>query len=528
MKRIYIFALSMLPLMGMQAQDTYLNDRATNTSDVIGTARYVGMGGAMGALGADISAISNNPASIGLMRRGTLSFTLGGQINDAKPAFGDSRGSFTFDQIGFVLPFGDVSDDTRLNFAFNYQKKINYNQGIYTSQNLGGLSQGDMFAWIANSIYRQNDKGEYYFDSPFYDNLYLAGFFGEYTNDRGDTYFRNVNAGETGYYYRNSSGSLQGYDFNLSGSVSDRWFWGLTFGIDHMIYRHHASYEEVGDDSYILYQDQKLKGHGFNIKAGAIIRPIEDSPLRFGLAVETPSWYVLKHTAEAGLSVIDNQGRYTQAAYMDDDNYLEYNVYAPWKFRASLGSTVEDYLAWDVEYEYAMNNYTKMGYPDNYDDYYYEDGSAISMEKDQAMNEMTKANIRGVHNIRAGLELKPLDKVAVRIGYNFFSKPYKDGARLDQTCNTPAYDWSTSTEYINLGATHLFTLGVGYQGKHFFADLAYKYRVQRGDYYSFDDQFTSLNESFIDENPQLAGKTLSPTEVNLDRHNIAVTLGYRF
>ena len=525
MKKVIIFALAALPLMAVQAQDTYLNDRATNTSDVIGTARYVGMGGAMGALGADISVISNNPAGIGLMRRGTLSMTLGGQINDAKPAYGDSRGSFTFDQIGFVFPFGDVSDGNRVNFAFNYQKKINYNQGINTSQNLGGLSQGDMFAWIANSTFKENAEG-YYFDSPFYDNLYMAGFFSEFTNEFGDSYFRNVNAGQTGYYYRNSSGSLQGYDFNISGSVQDRWFWGVTFGIDHMIYRHSASYEEVGDDPYILYQDQKLRGYGFNLKGGVIVRPVEDSPFRFGLTVETPSWYVLQHTGLAALSVSDGRGGYTQASYMDDDNFLEYNVYSPWKFRASLGSTLEDYFAWDVEYEYAMNNYTKMGYPDN-DDYYYE-GSTISMTKDRAMGEMTKQNIRGVHNFRVGFEVKPIQKVALRAGYNFFSKPYKPGARLDQTCNTPAYDWSTSTEYINLGATNLFTLGLGYQGKHFYADLAYKYRVQRGDFYAFDDQFTTLNESFCFENPDLAGKTLTPTEVNLDRHNIAVTLGYRF
>ena len=529
MKKNIILVLFALTAVGVQAQDTYLNDRATNTSDVIGTARYVGMGGAMGALGADISVISNNPAGIGLIRRGMLSFTLGGQINDAKPVYDDNRGSFTFDQIGFVFPFGDVSDDTRINFAFNYQKKINYNQILFAEQPLGGLSQGDMFAWIANTTYRINDKGQYYFDSPFYDELYKAGFFREHTNAEGDTYFRNTNRGETGRYYRNSSGSLQGYDFNVSGSVEDRWFWGLTFGVDHMIYRQSASYEEWGDDSYVLYQEQKLKGYGFNIKGGVIMRPFEDSPFRVGVTVESPSWYILKHTALAGLSVAEGNC-YTKPGYMDDDNYLEYNVYAPWKFRASFGSTIEDYFAWDVEYEYALNNYTKMGYPDMDDRYGYYDyqGSSISMTKDKGMNDMTKANIRGVHNVRAGFEVKPIQQFALRAGYNFFSKPYKQDARLDQTCETPAWDWSTSTDYINLSATHLITLGIGYQGKHFFADVSYKYRIQSGDFYAFDDHFTELNQSFIAENPRLAGATLTPTEVNLNRHNIAVTLGYRF
>lgn len=510
--------------MTAQAQDTYLNERVSNASDVIGSARYVGMGGAMGALGADISVVSNNPAGIGLMRRGVFSFTLGGQIQDAKPAPGDSRGAFSFDQMGLVVPLGDVSDNDRINFAFNYQKKANYNQGILASQALNGLSQADMFAWIANSIVREDKKG-YYFDSPFYDNLYTSGFFKETTNPKGDLYFLNPNRGTTGYYYRKSWGSLQGFDFNLSGSVDERFFWGLTFGIDRMDYHHEASYEEVGDDPYILYQDQQLKGNGFNFKVGGIVRPLEDSPFRVGLAIETPTWMKLKHTAEAALSVLDENGRYTKPSYMKDDNYLEYNLYTPWKFRLSLGSTIDTFLAWDVEYEYSMNDYTKMGYPKSFDRY---DQTTLSMEKDRAMNQMTKNNVQGVHNVRAGVELKPVSHVAFRAGYNFFSKPFKKNARLDQTCDSPAFDWSTSTEYINLSAAHLITLGIGFQGKHFFADLAYKYRYQRGDLFSFDDNFTSYNDSFIGEYPTLRDVQLVATEVNLDRHNVAVTLGYRF
>ena len=50
----------LLPLLAIafttQAQDTYMNERLTNNSgEVIGTARYVGMGGALGALGALLS-----------------------------------------------------------------------------------------------------------------------------------------------------------------------------------------------------------------------------------------------------------------------------------------------------------------------------------------------------------------------------------------------------------------------------------------------------------------------------------------
>ena len=535
-KQLIISTLLGLTAATAMAQDTYLNDRATNTSDVIGTARYVGMGGAMGALGADISVISNNPAGIALFRRSNASLTLGTQIQDGKAGYDDSKATFSFDQLGFVLCM-DNDEDFRLNLGFNYQKRINYNQSFLVGQPTGGLSQADMFSWVANSTATE-DKGQYYFGSPFYDNLYTVeryisgtesfGFFKEkYAAGTAGNYFRNLCRGTDGYYYRHSWGSLSGFDINVSASIQDRYYLGLTVGIDHMRYRQSASYEELGDNPYILYQDQKLDGTGFNVKLGAIVRPFEDSPLRFGAAIETPTWFALKHNAWAALSTIQADGRYSKPSYMDDDNYLEYNVYSPWKFRASVGSTVENYLAWDIEYEYSMNNWTKMGYPDEGSDYY-SNSAAVSMNKDRAMNDMTHRMVQGVHNIRAGMEFRPADDFAVRIGYNFYSRPFKKGARLDQSNDSPAFDWCTSTEYINLGCTNIFTLGLGYQGKNFYADLAYKYRAQRGQFYAFDDNFTSYNESFYTENPTLKDAQLSPTNVNLDRHHISLTLGYRF
>ena len=47
----------------MAAQETYQDTKLVD-NDLNGTARYVGMGGAMEALGADISTISTNPAGV--------------------------------------------------------------------------------------------------------------------------------------------------------------------------------------------------------------------------------------------------------------------------------------------------------------------------------------------------------------------------------------------------------------------------------------------------------------------------------
>jgi len=532
---LYIAAALLLAASSVDAQDTYLNDRMTNTSDVFGTARYMGMGGAMGALGGDISVISNNPAGIGLFRRGNISFTLGPVIQDNASQFDDSRATFLFDQMGFVANISNDDDGNRLNFAFNYQKKADYNQYFYGVQNLKRLSQADMFAWIANGI-EANLGG---FTNPMYNGMEIEDLF-----HNAGTYYKTNQRGVEGNYYRRTWGSLRGFDLNISGSIEDRYFLGLTFGVDHVKYNGSGSYEEISEDpkaSYIMYQDQEVRGYGFNFKVGGIVRPFEDNPFRIGLAIETPTWYLLKHDSWAYLSFVDNAtGKYNPAFNLNDyydyydhnqnnfSNYLKYLVYSPWKFRLSMGSTVEDFLAWDVEYEYSLNQYTKMGYPDNEYSWYDDDENIVSMDKDRPMNDLTTDIMRGVHNIRAGLELRPLDGLAMRFGYNFYSKPYEDYARLDQTVNSYAMDYNTNTEYLNLGATNILTCGLGYQGKHFYAECAYKYRMQKGDLYLFDDNFTTNNRSFINDNHDLKEVHLDPTEVNLDRHQITLTLGYRF
>ena len=64
-KKTLIFLTSLLASSTLLAQDIYKMEAFTN-NDLNGTARFVGMGGAMNALGADISVINTNPAGIGM------------------------------------------------------------------------------------------------------------------------------------------------------------------------------------------------------------------------------------------------------------------------------------------------------------------------------------------------------------------------------------------------------------------------------------------------------------------------------
>ena len=58
-----LFASALMASMSATAQETYLDTKFAENS-LTGTARYGGMGGAMEALGADISTMSSNPAGI--------------------------------------------------------------------------------------------------------------------------------------------------------------------------------------------------------------------------------------------------------------------------------------------------------------------------------------------------------------------------------------------------------------------------------------------------------------------------------
>ena len=72
MKRL-LYILVLLPL-GINAQNMY-DVSSLFGNDLTGTARYVGMGGSMSALGADMSTMSTNPAGMAMYRSNDVSIT---------------------------------------------------------------------------------------------------------------------------------------------------------------------------------------------------------------------------------------------------------------------------------------------------------------------------------------------------------------------------------------------------------------------------------------------------------------------
>ena len=246
----------------VSAQDTYETARVLG-SDLNGTARYVSMGGAMEALGAEISTISSNPAGIGLFRHSTANVSFGMvSQQDAQRFDGLNKTNMSFDQAGFVYS-AKVSPTSFVNFAFNYHKSRNFDQLLSAANLLGGASLNKL-TYMKASL-ENSTLGGFYLDNVGSENNPEWMGFMDYSSDlpslnysQLDYLMANVMMQEPDdldhfvYYDGNSfdfnrahRGWIADFDFNLSGNINDRVYLGVTVGLHNVNYKGYTAYTET-------------------------------------------------------------------------------------------------------------------------------------------------------------------------------------------------------------------------------------------------------------------------------------------
>ena len=513
------------------AQDAYDAGNLLQ-EDLNGTARYVGMGGALDALGADLSTISTNPAGMGLFRHSeaSLSFGLVSQQNAVKFG-GVGATNMSFDQVGFVYST-QTSNRNFVNVAFNFHKNRNFDQILSAANNFApstrevdqatgnlvdlrgsGLSLPTNMKGLAGLLDKSNEdaNGMNYYESEVdykMSNLLLF-----------DIGYVPLTAAGFGYN-RGTSGYIGEYNFNVSGNSKDRVYWGVTVGIHDVRYEAFTGYVEALESgqklpngtavSQLRLDDERsIKGTGFDIKAGIIIRPIDESPFRVGLSIASPTWYSLTTNNYTTLAI-------DQEDHNPGESY-DFKFYTPWKFGVSLGHTIGKSFALGAGYEFSDFSSADMRYI-TYSGY---DGSSSRSDKD--MNTEIGAVLKGVHTLKAGVELKPDPAVAVRLGYNYVSAIYASDGWRNQTIYSPGVCYASTTDYTNWKGTHRITAGIGTRINKLKLDLAYQYSMTKGDFYPFTD-YQNYEEAggFYMENK------CSATPVDFKRHQVLLTLGYIF
>ena len=554
MKKIITLATLglMITAAPIVAQTVYDAAKITN-KDLNGTARFVGMGGAMGALGGDISTIGTNPAGIGIYRSndamvsfglsayGTESNYMGNKINSDKV-----RASF--DNAGFVLAtkIGNATTLRYVNFGFNYHRAKSFYKNMSMKGNLGDHSQTFQMAEQATGI---TDWGNYPYDDNNigwlsvlgYDSWLISNLTTKVTDvpykDKNGNQIYNIN-GEPLYempgsfygmtenglanFRSEERGGVDQYDFNISFNISDRVYLGMTIGAYAVNYDKYSIYSEnySGDytgEGYDLVSMNKINGSGFDLKFGAIVRPFEYSPFRIGLAVHTSTYYKMDYKTSAYVlsdvysevtGKIEPHDIYT-SDMIEGDMIRQFRLQTPWTYNVSLGYTIGRNWALGAEYEYQDYSSMKFKNPD--------DGYSDMFEYENSTTPMMK----GVSTIRLGAEYKVIPQFALRAGYNYSTAIFNSDAYKDLPINSI----QTDTDFANTKALSNYTLGIGYRGSMFYADLAYKFSSYKEDFYPFVEMDHVIENGIT---YRTLGALPDVTKVKNTRSQVLLTLGVRF
>lgn len=518
MKKVKLVAAALLLSSAAGAQTIY-EAAGLIDSDLNGTARYVGMGGAMNALGGDVSVMRSNPAGIGLYRSNDLVFSFGTNTASTSPGTGNDKfrkTSFSFDNAAFVYAFDMGKSPVRfLNFGFNYNKRRNFNRQ-WRGNWSDGTTQTDLIARMASSGITADGLPGYdpeQFEAadafvtanPYVGWLPIMGYAAYLINPVTDQ-AGNFDGMWEGYYPADSfdhvydmqeSGWINDYDFNVSLNVYDRVYLGMTLTAIDVKYQKSSTYtEEIYDGRYYqggydLMNTFSTSGSGLGFSIGIIARLTDN--LRLGFSFATPTIYWLRDYQESTLSynvdVMDENGQWVarRGAISPEDEYrnfmgYEYNyrVRTPWKVNVSLGATLLSRLAIGAEYEYQNAAKTSIMYEDGINIDVLNDGYTSD---DGILFGGVRQSFGAQHVAKVGGEFRVTPSFSVRAGFNYVTSFMEATAFKYMEASSAR----TDTEYENVRDRWSVSAGLGYSKNHFYFDLAYQFMKYNSDFYPYDN-----------------------------------------
>ncbi len=513
MKTIYSFALLASLSLTASAQDSF-DALDLGAKDLAGTARYVSMGGALSALGGDVSVMHVNPAGVGLYKRND--FAVGASLMSVdQSVLYQNKTKVNFDYIGAVFSYDNDGDEPMyINFGIGIKNNRNFFNNIGTD--VGGLdkypfSQTMQIADYANEAQKSNIWDGFLADMAAENTTgknthpgILGRKDGVDADGKSTTLWNGVPA-KSAEYFRSVHGSNTVWDLNVSLNLSDRWFIGAGLGFSWLNMTRESAYSEVSTDGYqYMFENMyETSGYGFDVKVGAIVRPFEDSPFRIGVNWKSPTSYRLtdrnSSTLFYDMTKIYSDRQETCSRYSSD---YEYDYSDPWSLGVSLGYTIGKNFAIGAEYEY--QDFSNAKYTSLYsnDDQYFRN-----------MNKGIMAIGKSQHTYKIGAEFKPVDNVSLRFGYNYVTSPYDLTAEKNLDFDSP----QTETDWINWKDIQRICAGIGFRFDKCYLDVAYQYQMQKGDFYAFND--------YVSDN---GGIYFPATEIKANRSRLHMTFGVKF
>ncbi len=439
---------------------------------LMGTARYVGMGGAMTAIGGDPMAALDNPAGLGLYRRSELSLTLDETIDNSTQLQNNrhTRSRFAAPNISAIWALGNPYRQRGIiysNFMLSANRLANFNRDIVVN--------GDGLGLVETICNITNDKGgvaeQYLQNQPWNDNeigwLSILGYEAYLINPVEENGWVPAVNFVDGSLSISESGSVDQYTLSWAGNINNQWYIGLGLNIPTLSYTKRTSHQETDRiNSAELKSLYHLSGVGIGGSIGLIYRPIQ--ALRIGASFQTPTAMSLSVQTEGDIYSIVNGNKYE--VLTPASGVMSENMTSP--LRTSIG------IAGQLGNE-----------------------GLISLQYDYAH----AAQMEDVHTLRIGAEAQAYRGLFLNAGYVYESSFTKE----DPVWLLGYNDVRTDMDYRYTSSSQYASVGIGYRGAQLVAQLAYQYRWQTIHQYASEWQ-------------------LRPFDVNTQTHRIVVTLAWRF
>jgi hypothetical protein len=536
-KQFFTILLCGLPLMlaAQESTDAYQMSR----SELRGTARYMSMAGAFGALGGDLSAINQNPGGIGVYRSSDVGFTLDFDIQSAKAenaGVSNTTNQFKFNcnNAGYVGTYKMDSETLpNINWGFSYSHPQSFNRHyagrigtlnssisnyIAGATNNGGWTKSDLTTTDNYDPYTSSSSTAPWISILAYDSYIMN------PDSKGTSFQGLYGDGTTGYgeFETTEEGGVDEYNFTFGGNLLNKFYWGLGIGCTDLHYTATTYYGEALTNAYVAADKDNpdnitsgtanygfvnylhTVGTGANFKLGFIFKPINE--FRIGFAFHTPTYYDMHDTYYTVSSyqyfnnTTDNNtgGNSTNNGYNGD---TWYQIRTPWKFIASMAGVVGTQGIISAEYEYVGYNTMEV---------LSDDGDVYTDTK-----ERIKDYYQPAHIFRIGGEFRATPEFSLRLGYSYQTSPVKDNVRngYENIVTT-----STNTQYIFDKSMQYITAGLGYHYKGFYTDMAYVFGHRESDYHAFSPVVNGGNVL-----------ELSPTaKITNNNNQLVFSFGYRF
>ena len=322
---IFVFCLSLFGAAVFSPQSAQAQDFARlSERSILGTARYMGMGGAMSAIGGDPSSVADNPAGLGLYRRMEVMVTMGLSMDKARQASTSNSGWMTYfsaPQASLVLavPANNPSDEGVQfhNFMFSYQCLHSFSRNIRAA-GTADASLGAVLAGLPNI--------------PFCAERYNAS--------------NSLTLRERGY--------MNQFSFQWAMNISNRWFVGAGLQIQSFRMSSDGDYQETfANTDYNINRTSLLfTGTTTTLSAGLIYRPL--GWLRLGFGIKTPSVGALNTYTTGTLYALTDSLRESRAP---DGVRRDRSYHMPLQLSTSVAFQIGAYGLIALQYNYSHANY---------------------------------------------------------------------------------------------------------------------------------------------------------------------------